>query len=157
MVVNKRKKKVKERGSTTHGYGSMKKNRGAGNRGGRGNAGSGKRGDSTKPKFWKEKYFGKTGFKSKGVKRKVKAVNISEIEERLSSFLNKKLVSKEGDFYIVDMVKLGFNKLLSKGKVLNKLKINVPYASKKAVEKIKSSGGEIILSEVKKEEVKEKE
>ena len=42
MVVNKRKKNLRQRAGTTHGYGSMKKNRGAGNREGRGNAGAGK-------------------------------------------------------------------------------------------------------------------
>ena len=45
MPTNKRKKHTKMRAKTTHGYGSMKKNRGAGNRGGRGMAGSGKRAD----------------------------------------------------------------------------------------------------------------
>ena len=53
MTYNKRKKNTRMRGGTTHGYGSMKKNRGAGNRGGRGNAGSGKRADSKKPKIYK--------------------------------------------------------------------------------------------------------
>jgi large subunit ribosomal protein L15 len=145
MVVNKRKKNARQRGSTTHGYGSMKKNRGAGNRGGRGNAGSGKRGDSTKPCFWKKRHFGKFGFKSKGVKRRINAVSIRYLEENLDSLLNKKLIYREGGFYIVDMEKLGFNKLLSEGRVSSKFKINVPYASKKAVEKIKDSGGEVNL------------
>ncbi len=45
MAINKQKKNVRQRGTKTHGYGSMKKHRGAGHRGGRGNAGSGKRGD----------------------------------------------------------------------------------------------------------------
>ena len=50
MVINKSKKKLKYRGSKTHGCGSMKKRRGAGHRGGRGAAGSGKRGDTKKIK-----------------------------------------------------------------------------------------------------------
>ena len=41
--------------------------------------------------------------------------------------------------------KLGYNKLLSKGKVNKKLKISVKYASKKVVEAVKKSGGEVIL------------
>ena len=53
MVLNKRKKNSRMRGNTTHGYGSMKKNRGAGNRGGRGMAGSGKRADQKKPTILK--------------------------------------------------------------------------------------------------------
>jgi large subunit ribosomal protein L15 len=49
MTTHRRKKNVKQRGSKTHGWGSMKKHRGAGNRGGRGKAGTGKRGDQKKP------------------------------------------------------------------------------------------------------------
>lgn len=145
MAVYKRKKNTRQRGSHTHGWGSKKKHRGAGNRGGRGMAGSGKRADTIKPSLWKEKYFGKFGFKKKNVREKISAINISYLGENLDSFLNKKLISKEGDFYIVDMGKLGFNKLLSQGKVLNKFKIKVNYASKKAVEKIKNSGGDVNL------------
>lgn len=143
MVVNRSKKSVKRRAHTTHGYGSMKKNRGAGNRGGRGNAGSGKRGDSTKPTIWKRKYFGKYGFKKKNTREDINIISIKTLQEKLEQFLNKKLVSKEGDFFIIDLQKIGFNKLLSDGKVLNKLKIKASYASKKAVDKVKAAGGEV--------------
>jgi len=149
MVIKKRKKNTWQRGSTTHGWGAMKKHRGAGNRGGRGRAGSGKRGDAIKPSLWKKKYFGKRGFKKKNVKENINAISIMDLEQKLHSFLNKKLIAKEGDFYVVDMGKLGFNKLLSQGKVSNKFRIKVAYASKKAVEKIKNSGGEINLLEEK--------
>ena len=47
--------------------------------------------------------------------------------------------------------KIGFNKLLSKGKISNKYRIKVPYASKKAIEKIKKGGGEVILPKQDKE------
>lgn len=145
MTINKRKKNVRQRGSKTHGWGSMKKHRGAGNRGGRGMAGTGKRGNAISPSMWKKKYFGKYGFKKKNVKVKVNAISIRDLEEKLGLFLKKKLISKEGEVYIVDMSKAGFNKLLSQGKVLNKFKIKVAYASKKAVEKIQNNGGEIDL------------
>jgi large subunit ribosomal protein L15 len=63
-MTNKRSKQSRNRGSHTHGGGSMKKRRGAGSRGGKGKAGSGKRGDAKKPMYWKDKnYFGKKGFK----------------------------------------------------------------------------------------------
>ncbi|MEK6848760.1 MAG: uL15 family ribosomal protein [Nanoarchaeota archaeon] len=39
-----------------------------------------------------------------------------------------------------------FMKLLGSGKVLNKYRIKVSYASKKAIEKVKGSGGEVILT-----------
>ncbi|MBL7054828.1 uL15 family ribosomal protein [Candidatus Woesearchaeota archaeon] len=150
MTINKRKKNTRQRGTHTHGWGAKKKHRGAGNRGGRGMAGTGKRGDATKPRIWGRKYFGKFGFKKKNVV-KIKAVNISYLEDNLKSFLNDKLVLKENELYVVDMKKLGFNKLLSQGNVLNKFKIKVSYASKKAVEKIKNKGGDVDL--LKKEKI----
>ena len=127
----------------THGGGSKKKRRGAGNRGGKGMAGSGKRSDSKKPSLWKNKYFGKYGFVSKNTKN-IDAININYLEENLLK-LPQDAVGKENDFFSVDLKKLGFNKLLSTGKVTNKYKIKVSYASKKAIEKIKNNGGEVVL------------
>ena len=143
MVINKRKKFSRQRSSHTHGWGSKKKHRGAGSRGGRGMAGTGKRGDAKKPSHWKNtKYFGKYGFKNH--KRKnIIAVNIDYIEEHMNDF-----PVEEG---IIDLGKLGYNKLLGKGRVKTKLKIKVDSASAKAVEKIKKAGGEVVLSSVKKE------
>jgi len=144
MTVNKRKKVSRYRGSMTHGWGAKKKHRGSGNRGGKGMAGSGKRSDSKKPSFWKQKYFGKYGFASKS-RRNIKAVNINYLEENISK-MPSNVLKKENEFFSVDLEKLGFNKLLSNGKVANKYKIKVSYASKKAIEKVKSNGGEVILA-----------
>ena len=145
MTTNKRKKFSRLRGSMTHGWGSKKKHRGSGNRGGKGMAGSGKRADSKKPSLWKQKYFGKYGFVSKGIKKNINPVNIRYLDENVPKWALQKLVIKENDFFSIDLEKLGFNKLLSSGGVANKYKIKVPYASKKAIEKIKSNGGEVIL------------
>ncbi|MCH8003466.1 MAG: uL15 family ribosomal protein [Nanoarchaeota archaeon] len=142
MTVNKRKKVSRYRGSMTHGWGAKKKHRGSGNRGGKGMAGSGKRSDSKKPSLWKYKYFGKYGFVSKNT-RKINAININYLEDNIEK-LPQDILTKEGDFFSINLEKLGFNKLLSSGKVTNKYKIKVLFASKKAVEKIKSNGGEII-------------
>jgi len=152
MVVHKRKKNVKLRGSKTHGWGSMKKHRGAGNRGGRGRAGSGKRGDANKPSNWKNnKYFGKHGFKKKGLKEEIKAINILYLEDNFDNLLKKKIISKENDSYTIDISKLGCNKLLASGKVTRKFKITVKYASNNALKKIKEKGGEVITKGVTKE------
>jgi large subunit ribosomal protein L15 len=144
MTVNKRKKASRMRGSMTHGWGAKKKHRGSGNRGGKGMAGSGKRSDSKKPSIWKKSYFGKRGFAGKRA-RDIKAVNISYLDENILKLNSKKLANKENEFFSIELEKLGFNKLLSKGTVANKYKIKVPYASRKAIEKIKSNGGEVIL------------
>lgn len=144
MTVNKRKKNDRQRGSMTHGWGAKKKHRGQGNRGGRGMAGTGKRADSKKPSIWKDKhYFGKHGFVSKTPKVKINAVNINFLEQHIGRFLSNNTIKKENDFYIVDLEKLGYNKLLGDGRISAKIKIKTPYASKTAVEKVKEAGGEV--------------
>src|SRR3989344_3872679 len=147
MTVNRRRKRVRQRGSKTHGWGAKKKHRGKGNRGGKGMAGSGKRADSKKPSIWKERYFGKYGFISKKQGIKINSFNLSYIEENFDSLLKKNIIVKENNFYNVDAQKLGFNKLLSKGNISNKLRIKVMFASKNAIEKVKAAGGEVSLFE----------
>ncbi|MBW2976679.1 uL15 family ribosomal protein [Candidatus Woesearchaeota archaeon] len=144
MTVNKRKKSARYRGSKTHGKGSKKKRRGSGNRGGKGRGGSGKRADSKKPSLWRKRYFGKHGFTSRD-KGSVKAVSIKYLDENTMELISQKLMDKDGEIFSVDLKKLGFNKLLSDGKAVNKYRVEVPYASKKAIEKIKSKGGDVIL------------
>ena len=151
MVVNKRKKYSRQRASHTHGWGSKKKHRGAGSRGGKGFSGSGKRGDAKKTKYWKDtKYFGKYGFKPQRVKEEIIAINLYNIEEKVEAWLNDKQISKEGSAYVIDLEKIGSNKLLGNGQVKNKLKISVKYASNNAIEKVKKAGGEVSLKSGKK-------
>ena len=145
MTINKRKKNDRQRGHSTHGWGSKKKHRGKGHQGGAGMAGTGKRADSKKPSIWKDKhYFGKYGFTSKTPKVKINAINIGYIETHLNKYITESLISKEGTIYLVELKKLGFNKLLGNGRVSLKFKISTPYASKSAVDKIKQAGGEVI-------------
>ncbi len=144
MVVNKRRKVVRYRGSKTHGGGAMKKRRGAGHRGGRGMAGSGKRADQKKPtilKLYGNEYFGKHGFKRKNTV-KIKAVTLDFINKKLDFLVENKMAKKEGDHYVVNLEDVGYDKLLGTGKITKKLKLTASYISKKAVEKIVAAGGE---------------
>jgi len=155
MVVRKRKKNSRQRGSKTHGWGSMKKHRGAGSRGGRGMAGTGKRGDAKKPSIWKnKKYFGKYGFCKQGIVKKIVPVNLSYFEEKAEELVENKLITKEADRYVVNAAKLGFNKILGCAKLTKKLKVTAESFSKKAVEKIKAAGGEVVELKKETEEVK---
>ena len=133
MTARRQKKRKKYRGHTTHGWGSKKKHRGAGNRGGRGKAGTGKRADQMKSlvlKLYKNTYFGKKGFKlPQKVKKKERAINIKDLQD-----------SKE-----IDLTKLGYTKLLSAGKIDRAVKVTVDSCSKKAKEKIEKAGGSVLL------------
>jgi large subunit ribosomal protein L15 len=157
MAVSKRKRSTRRRGTTTHGWGSMKKRRGAGNRGGRGRAGSGKRGDQKKPSLWKNrKYFGKYGFKSKSRAPKIKPINIKTIDDKTESLVKKGLIKFENGSYVINLSDLGYNKLLSTGKVTKKFTITTDYATEKAVEKIKKAGGDVNVLATKKAKTAEK-
>lgn len=123
------------RGSKTHGWGAMKKHRGAGNRGGRGMAGTGKRAKQKKNLILKKygnEYFGKKGFKRpQRTVKKIKVINICDLEKLKQTTLN--------------LTKLGYNKLLGKGTAKTKYNITVHSYSKSAKQKIESVGGSVNL------------
>ena len=114
MVVHKRKKLIRQRGSKTHGWGAMKKHRGAGNRGGRGMAGSGKRADQMKTwiikKYGLDNYFGKHGF------------NIPKKIKQIDNTINIKDLPNKDE---INLTEMGYTKLLSKGNINKKIKVIV--------------------------------
>lgn len=146
MTTNRSKKNVKQRGSKTHGYGSMKKHRGAGSRGGRGNAGSGKRADVKKPSFLKQgRVMGKNGFKSPLINQYVPTINLALINQRLAQYVDSAFANKTKEGYELDLSKIGVEKLLGTGKVTEKLFITVDYASAKSIEKVEAAGGKVTV------------
>ncbi|MBI2137712.1 uL15 family ribosomal protein [Candidatus Woesearchaeota archaeon] len=151
MVVNKRRKHSRLRGSHTHGWGAMKKHRGSGNRGGAGHSGTGKRAESNMPSIWHIKgYFGKHGFVNRGHRVSMRSVTLSWIEEHVEKLVAKNLAKREGSAYSVNLDDLGYNKLLVKGRVVKRLIIRSDYASRNAITAVEAAGGQVILS--KKEE-----
>ena len=138
-MLHKRKKSSRYRASKTHGCGSMKKRRGKGNKGGAGNAGSFKRGDQKRPSFWQQTQ-GKQGFKPKGIKLKIKAIGLQDVQK----LITKGSLKEEKGIY--NLGKLGYNKLLSKGEISKPIKIKVLKASKKVIERVKKVGGEVIIA-----------
>lgn len=143
MSKFKRKKVERQRGSKTHGWGSKKKHRGAGNRGGTGMAGTGKRAGHKKQlilKIYGTSYFGKRGFVSR-FKKIIKAVNINYLEKLYSQ---EKLKEQNG-IVNVNLKDLGYNKLLALGNPTRKYKITTEFFSKNAKEKIEKAGGTIVI------------
>lgn len=147
MVVHKRKKNTRMRGQTTYGYGAKKKHRGAGNRGGKGMAGTGKRADQKKPtilKLYGNAYYGKHGFhRPTAVKRIIHALTLEHLNLHLDKYTTQGLVTKQGDTYIIDLAKLGYQKLLGKGALTHKIKITADAITEKAAAKIQNAGGSI--------------
>jgi len=141
----RRKKSRKLLGKRYHGYGQVGEHKGSGQSGGKGMAG-GK--DHIKMHLLKIGHvFGSRGFTHHGPKIKINPINVGRLVEMIKE--NKIEVEKEGDFYVVNLDKMPFNKVLGFGEVdiPIKLVLGKGFVSKKAEEKIKAAGGEIIKSE----------
>jgi large subunit ribosomal protein L15 len=156
MVQRRKKKNTKFRGSKTHGYGSMKKHRGAGHRGGRGNAGSGKRADAKKPSIWKVNKSGKdpkkVGFYS-WMRIENATMNVGHLSSIADTLVRERKAVVTQGAYVMNLRELGVDKLLGSGKVTKKLKITVPLAVPAAKEKIEAAGGTLEADIVDKETV----
>lgn len=142
--TKKRKKssRMQGRGRGTHGWGERKKHKKKGHYGGKGMSGTGKRADHKKTlviKLFGNKYFGKQGITSKGTERdKRKRINLKTIQENLETY-----GKKSGDKWEIELKDY---KILGDGEVKDKLIIKAREASKSAIEKVKESGGEIIIA-----------
>ena len=147
----KQKKVTKMRGSKTHGYGAKKKHRGAGSRAGRGMAGTGKRGGQQKTMINPSTYFGRHGFKHKVNRKDYKIINLSDLQRRLQVLVTDKLIEEKSGVYVIDLGKLGYDKLLATGNVVVKLHIKVKEASKSAIKKIEDAKGKVEVEIVAKE------
>lgn len=139
----KRKKNSRQRGSKTHGWGAMKKHRGAGNRGGRGHAGTGKRSDCKKPSVWAiEDFYGGKGFTPRR-KKEIVSCNIEQLERNYKYLIKQKNIKEENNIATIDLGTIGIIKLLGKGNPTKKWNITVQQASEAAIKKIAETGGTV--------------
>ncbi len=141
-MIRKKRKVKKIRGSRTCGGGSHKKRRGAGNRGGRGLAGGHKHKWTWIIKY-KPDHFGKYGFKRHpSLVKELETINVGELEEIVLK--NPDKFEKEDGKYVVDVIELGYEKVLGKGKVTIPMIVKAIEVSEKAREKIEAVGGEVV-------------
>jgi len=177
MLTKKKTKVSKMRGTSSHGWGHKKKHRGKGHRGGVGLSGTGARGDAQKSgllskgtKFLqkvsatkgvklktfkkmlsKQTYFGKRGFASIH-KEKTNVLALSYIENNFEKMVESGLISKEGNDYVFDSKKAGYNKILGGGILTKKLKVICDEISQTAEKKITDVGGSVVKNISTKEE-----
>ncbi len=142
MVVRRRRKTRKQRGSRTHGRGCAKRGRGSGERGGKGMAGGHKHKWSYVIRHMPD-YFGKHGFVPP-TKKEISAINIGEIDEKVERLVEDGLATKEGNVYRVDVRKLGFSKVLGGGRITHPIEIIADEVSETAKRKIEQAGGRVL-------------
>lgn len=143
-MQSKRSKRSRNRAARkTAGYGSKKKHRGSGHRGGVGQSSIGKRGSAKAMKVTggNIKYLGKNGFRS--IRKKTDALNLNDLQLRLASYLSEGKIKKEKGAYVIDLSSLGYDKLLSKGTVSEKMLISAESATESAVKKVEAAGGKV--------------
>ncbi|MEM3401907.1 MAG: uL15 family ribosomal protein [Candidatus Hadarchaeales archaeon] len=146
MVVRRRRKVVKKRGSRTHGRGCAKRGRKSGEKGGTGMSGGHKHKWSYVIRYMPD-YFGKHGFKMHPVTREAPTMNVGEIEERLEELIAQGVASREGEKIRVDLGKLGISKVLGGGRVTKPIEVVAGEFSALAKEKLEKAGGRAIAGE----------
>jgi len=136
-----RDKKKRGRGSRTHGGGTQKNRRGAGNRGGRGDAGRKKHEAKGHPEL------GKSGFKRpQKVVDEDEITNVGDIDRAVNELVDEGVIEEEDGGYVVDASDLGVDKVLGGGQVRNSLVVHADDFSASAVEKIEEAGGEVVYT-----------
>lgn len=131
------------RGSRTQGYGRVSQHRKSGGRGGKGKAGGHKT-------FWIQtvKYnpnrFRRIGFKPpSSLEPSPTAINVGELEDLALQTFGAGALKSGAERLELDLSKLGWQKLLGRGKIGIPLRIKVSSYTSRALEKVKTAGGEI--------------
>ncbi|ADL19631.1 50S ribosomal protein L15P [Acidilobus saccharovorans 345-15] len=146
-IPRARKKVRKLRGRTrSMGWGRIGQHRKTGKKGGRGAAGMGKH-----KKSWMLKYapdwFGTRGFRNPTSRGELNTIDLEGLERLVAGLTAKGQAKTEDGLVVVDLKAMGYEKLLGRGKLTSKVKVIVPMASEKAVQKVKEAGGLVVTEE----------
>jgi large subunit ribosomal protein L15 len=118
--------------------------RGAGHRGGRGNSGLHKHMWSWVVKY-DPQHFGKYGFKRpQKTVFKFQTVNLDYLDEKAQEFVQNGQATEEKGKIVIDVTKMGYNKVLGRGKLTQALLVKSPLFSQSALRKIEEAGGEAV-------------
>lgn len=139
----KRRSKKKQSGS--HGHGSSKKNRGAGNKGGRGNAGRGKKAHHHKQTADGVHEMGEKGFNSR--KPEQNGINLRDIDQTIQTFVEEGTAEETDDGYIFYANEAGYDKVLGTGRLTQEIEIQAENFSSSAERKIEEGKGQAVQLE----------
>lgn len=135
----------KDRGSGTHGHGSSKKRRGGGSRGGRGAAGLGKKAKHKKIQGIRSEHLGEHGFnRPPDVVEETETINLRDIDRRIDAFVEAGVAEEDGEGYVFDAEKAGFDKVLGAGVLRKDIDIKATAFSESAKRKIEENGNDAI-------------
>jgi|TARA_B110000116_G_scaffold223450_1_gene202638 large subunit ribosomal protein L15 len=85
--------------------------------------------------------------------KKIQSINLKQLEEIIKKYKIDSENIKEEDFFKKNILNKskGSLKLLSSGEIKSSIKIELSYASKKAIEKVEKLGGSVKLTKISKE------
>ena len=146
-MPQKLKKTRKLRGSRTMGYGRVGQHRKGGMKGGKGKAGGRKHFWIQTVKYNPDRYR-KVGFKPpSALKPRPDTINVGELEDLALKALGAGQLKNRAGTLELDLIGLGYGKLLGRGEVRTSLRLRVSAYTPRALEKIEAAGGEIVESE----------
>lgn len=91
-------------------------------------------------------HYGKSGFKRpQKTVYKFNPINLEFLDEKLEELVSDGIAEKKEGKIIVDVSKLGYNKVLGKGRITKPAIIKSPKFSQSAIEKIEEAGGEAAI------------
>lgn len=146
-MARKDRKIRRLRGTRTVGFGQVGQHRKGGMKGGRGKAG-GLGTDLTYTVKYDPNRFGKHGFKNPlTIGRKINVINIGFLNESINRLSSSGCTEERDGKIYVNLVKLGYDKLLGTGKVTKPFMVQVKSVSEAAKKKIEEAGGTIVAEE----------
>lgn len=94
------------------------------------------------------KHFGKHGFtRPPELKREINAINVGELDERLDEFLQQGIAKREEERIVIDIGKLGFERVLGGGHVTRPIEVVAKEFVGSAKRKLEEAGGKAIAGE----------
>jgi len=139
-LPHKLRKVRKKRGSRTHGYGQVGQHR----KGTKGKAGLHKHRWTSVIKYEPD-HFEKRGFTSqKAISRKTNVINVGELDELAHKLATEKKLERKQKKTVLDLEKLGYDKLLGLGRITKPMLVRVVAHSEAAAKKIEEAGGQIL-------------
>ncbi|MEM4651503.1 MAG: uL15 family ribosomal protein [Pyrobaculum sp.] len=148
-MVRRFKPAVKyRRGSRTHGWGRVGQHRKSGGSGGKGMVGFHKHKWSLVMKYGESgtgwPFYGKHGFKQpETITVEWRPINVGKLAEIIKELKKEGKAKEEAGKYVINLLDIGYNKLLGGGEVDIPMVVYTPVASRLAVEKIEKAGGEV--------------
>jgi large subunit ribosomal protein L15 len=146
MVVRRRKKTRKLRGSRTHSWGQVGQHRKSGSKGGVGAVGFQKHKWTWTVKYFPD-WYGKHGFtRAPTIQVIRREINVGRLEELVKELSAKDSLEPVEGVYEIDLSTFGINKLLGAGRISLPVRVKVAYATQTAVQKVQEAGGKVILT-----------